>query len=154
GGTRGGGSGWFGVRTSGPSRGSWATPPFRRPRSIHGSPPSACGRSTTKLIRAPRLGNAGSLSPMPGDATQSDLRASLEEERSSLRAQLAELGFGENGGLDYDQNFADSSQVTAERGEAEALAKSLRETLSGVEHALAKFEAGTYGTCEDCGQPI
>jgi RNA polymerase-binding transcription factor DksA len=78
----------------------------------------------------------------------------LEEERGGLRAQLAELGFGDNGGLDYDQNFADSSQVTAERGEAEALAKSLRETLSEVENALAKFEAGTYGTCENCGDPI
>ena len=89
---------------------------------------------------------------MPSDATQSDLRASLEEEQASLRAQLAELGIGENGGLAYDQNFADSSQVTAERGEAEALAKSLRETLSEVENALGKFEAGTYGTCENCGQ--
>ena len=92
--------------------------------------------------------------PVPSDATQSDLRASLEEERGSLRAQLAELGFGENGRLDYDQNFADSSQVTAERGEAEALAKSLRETLSEVEHALGKFEPGSYGTCENCGEPI
>ncbi|SRR6266567_6686544 len=91
---------------------------------------------------------------MPSDATQSDLRASLEEERGSLRAQLAELGFGENGGLAYGQSFADSSQVTAERGEAEALAKSLQETLSDVEHALAKFEADTYGMCESCGQPI
>ncbi len=91
---------------------------------------------------------------MPSDATKADLRASLEEERASLRAQLAELGFGEDGGLDYDQNFADSSQVTAERGEAEALAKSLQETLSEVEHALAKFEENTYGTCESCGQPI
>jgi RNA polymerase-binding transcription factor DksA len=91
---------------------------------------------------------------MPSDATQSDLRASLEEEREGLRAQLAELGFGENGGLDYDQNFADSSQVTAERGEAEALAKSLQETLSDVEHALAKFQAGSYGVCENCGEPI
>jgi RNA polymerase-binding transcription factor DksA len=91
---------------------------------------------------------------MPSDATQSDLRASLEEEQASLRQQLAELGFGENRGLDYDQNFADSSQVTAERGEAEALAKSLSETLSDVEHALAKVDDGTYGTCESCGQPI
>jgi RNA polymerase-binding transcription factor DksA len=91
---------------------------------------------------------------MPSDATQSDLRASLEEERASLRAKLGELGFGEHAGLDYDQNFADSSQVTAERGEAEALAKSLAETLSEVEHALAKIEDGTYGTCENCGQPI
>jgi RNA polymerase-binding transcription factor DksA len=82
------------------------------------------------------------------------MRVSLEEERESLRAQLAELGFGESRGPDYDQNFADSSQVTAERGEAEALAQSLAETLTGVEHALAKFEAGTYGTCEDCGEPI
>ena len=91
---------------------------------------------------------------MPSDATQADMRASLEEERQSLRAQLAELGFGDPGGLDYDQNFADSSQVTAERGEAEALAKSLQETLADVEHALDKFEAGSYGVCENCGQPI
>jgi RNA polymerase-binding transcription factor DksA len=91
---------------------------------------------------------------MPSDATQADLRVSLEEERSSLRQQLAELGFGANGGLDYDQNFADSSQVTAERGEAEALAKSLKETLSEVENALGKFDGGTYGTCESCGNPI
>jgi RNA polymerase-binding transcription factor DksA len=91
---------------------------------------------------------------VPSDATQADVRASLEEEKGSLRAQLAELGFGDPGGLDYDQNFADSSQVTAERGEAEALAKSLRETLSDVEHALGKIDAGTYGTCESCGQPI
>jgi RNA polymerase-binding transcription factor DksA len=91
---------------------------------------------------------------MPSDATQADMRVSLEEERKSLRAQLAELGFGDPGGLDYDQNFADSSQVTAERGEAEALATSLQETLTQVEHALSKLEAGTYGTCENCGQPI
>ncbi|MBV8981140.1 MAG: TraR/DksA C4-type zinc finger protein [Acidimicrobiia bacterium] len=91
---------------------------------------------------------------MPSDATQADMRASLEEERASLRAQLAELGFGENGGLDYDQNFADSSQVTAERGEAEAVAQSLKETLDEVENALGKFEAGTYGVCEKCGQAI
>src|SRR5437588_11983734 len=91
---------------------------------------------------------------MPSDVSQADLRASLEEERGGLRAQLAELGYGDNGGLAYDQNFADSSQVTAERGEAEALATSLKETLSEVENALAKFESGSYGGCESCGQPI
>ena len=88
------------------------------------------------------------------DAALADLRASLEAERGHLRQQLAELGFGENGRLSYDQNFADSSQVTAERGEAEALAKTLRETLGEVEHAIGKLETGAYGTCESCGQPI
>ena len=91
---------------------------------------------------------------MPSEAALADLRAALDEERAQLRHQLADLGFGDDGGLAYDQNFADSSQVTAERGEVEALANSLKETLAEVEHALAKFEEGTYGLCENCGEPI
>ncbi|MDP9388933.1 MAG: TraR/DksA C4-type zinc finger protein [Actinomycetota bacterium] len=90
---------------------------------------------------------------MANDAPSVDPRLALEHEREELRHKLAELGFGD-GGLTYDANFADSSQVTAERGEAEALAASLRETLEEVEHALAKLDAGTYGVCEGCGQPI
>jgi RNA polymerase-binding transcription factor DksA len=78
----------------------------------------------------------------------------LEHERDDLRHQLAELGFGENGGLHYDSNFADSSQVTAERGEAEALAGSLREQLAEVEAALARLAEGSYGRCERCGQEV
>jgi DnaK suppressor protein len=92
---------------------------------------------------------------MSSDATTADLRAQLEQERDELRHRLTELGFADGGtGLDYDANFADSSQVTAERGEAEALATTLRETLTEVEHALAKLDAGSYGTCENCGKPI
>lgn len=90
---------------------------------------------------------------MASDAASVDLRAQLEEERDSLRAQLDELGFG-GAGLKYDSNFADSSQVTAERGEAEALGSKLKETLTEVEDALAKMEEGTYGVCEDCGTQI
>jgi RNA polymerase-binding transcription factor DksA len=78
----------------------------------------------------------------------------LEQERSDLRRQLAELGFGDAGTLNYDSNFADSSQVTAERGEAEALAGELRDALAEVEAAIARVSEGTYGNCERCGQPI
>jgi RNA polymerase-binding transcription factor DksA len=91
---------------------------------------------------------------MANDAASVEARAQLEQERDDLRRQLAELGFGESGGLEYDPNFADSSQVTAERGEAEVLATKLRETLTDVEAALAKLEAGTYGICEGCGERI
>lgn len=90
---------------------------------------------------------------MLSDAALSDLRAALEKERSSLAARLEEMGLGE-GELSYDQNFADSSQVTAERGEVEALANSLRESLGDVEAALAKLDSGGYGTCESCGRAI
>ncbi|HEY8081353.1 MAG TPA: TraR/DksA C4-type zinc finger protein [Acidimicrobiales bacterium] len=78
----------------------------------------------------------------------------LQSERSRLLAQLDELGFGPNGSLTYDTNFADSSQVTAERGEAERLASDLQETLGEVDNALSRIEAGTYGHCERCGKPI
>jgi RNA polymerase-binding protein DksA len=95
---------------------------------------------------------------MSSDAATADQRASqraqLEEEQAELRRQLAELGFGDAGGLKYDSNFADSSQVTAERGEAEALAASLREALDEVDNALDKLKKGTYGICENCGKPI
>ena len=91
---------------------------------------------------------------MLSEATLSDLRASLEQERSDLRARLAEMGLLSGGELSFDQNFADSSQVTAERGEVEALAGNLRESLSDVEDALVKLDNGTFGTCENCGQPI
>jgi RNA polymerase-binding protein DksA len=30
----------------------------------------------------------------------------------------------------------------------------IRDQLAAVEHALAKFEAGTYGFCDGCGKPI
>ena len=83
-----------------------------------------------------------------------DYRALLEEERGSLLRQLQEIGFGEDGTVTYDANFADSSQVTAERGEAEALAAQLQESLEHVEEARRKIELGTYGICARCGKPI
>ena len=91
---------------------------------------------------------------MLSEATLSDLRASLEQERSDLRARLAEMGLLSGGDLAFDQNFADSSQVTAERGEVEALAGNLRESLTDVEAALVKLDNGTFGVCEGCGEPI
>jgi hypothetical protein len=81
-------------------------------------------------------------------------KAELEAEQSRLRSELVELGFGDDGGLNYDANFADTSQVTAERGEAEALAGELKDALSDIEAALIRIDAGTYGVCDRCGAVI
>ncbi|NNN11238.1 MAG: TraR/DksA family transcriptional regulator [Acidimicrobiaceae bacterium] len=80
-------------------------------------------------------------------------RKALEEEKVSLQQKLEEMGFG-GSGLEYDDNFADSSQVTAERGEVETLVAQLREALSDVEVALSKMSSNRYGICENCGLPI
>lgn len=93
-------------------------------------------------------------------------RAQLTAEHEHLMAQLSHIGRAphdvvsgspadrEGGELEFDEGFADSGQVTAERGEVDALATSLLETLREVDDALAKFEAGTYGKCESCGEQV
>ncbi|HEX8582743.1 MAG TPA: TraR/DksA C4-type zinc finger protein [Acidimicrobiales bacterium] len=82
------------------------------------------------------------------------LRASLEEERESLRRQLQELVPEGRGFLTFDENFADSGQVAAEQGEVKVLVNSLRDQLVEVERALGKIDGGSYGRCEVCGRDI
>lgn len=100
------------------------------------------------------------------ETTDAARRAQLTAEHEHLMAQLSHIGRAprdvvagtpadrEGGELEFDEGFADSGQVTAERGEVDALATSLLETLREVDDALAKFEAGTYGKCETCGEQI
>jgi RNA polymerase-binding transcription factor DksA len=88
------------------------------------------------------------------DASHTVLRAQLQEERDRLRDQLRELGHGSDANLTFDGGFADTSQVTAERGEMAALAVSLEDRVSEIDEALGKLDTDRYGRCEGCGQPI
>jgi len=81
-------------------------------------------------------------------------RTALEAEQERIAGELADLGLGAEGDLSYDPNFADTSQVTAERGEAQLLASELSETLENVNQALLRIDDGTYGTCTSCGSAI
>ncbi len=83
--------------------------------------------------------------------TNATRRDQLTAERDRVTGQLRELGVDRS---TYDEGFADSGQVTAERGEVQALVDTLRETLQAITEALAKLDAGTYGQCESCGGPI
>jgi RNA polymerase-binding transcription factor DksA len=95
---------------------------------------------------------------MKADIGRAGQLRALEAERASLRDELSELGaLDGTGALEYDANFADSSQVNAERGETGALIARLRSVLDDVELALAKLDGTAtpaYGVCEHCGQPI
>jgi RNA polymerase-binding transcription factor DksA len=82
------------------------------------------------------------------------IRAELELERADLTTRLAELT--NDGALapDFDENFADSAQVTAEQVENLTLAATLRDQLKDVESALGRIDEGSYGRCETCGKPV
>lgn len=85
-------------------------------------------------------------------------RKILEEERTSLRAQLEDHGADPEDPtslvLEFEAGFADSAQATAERARVLALVEGLRANLADVERAVERMDAGTYGVCERCGRPI
>ncbi len=87
------------------------------------------------------------------DGTFASLREELAAERAALLQQLNELGAGD-ARLEYDSNFADTSQVTAERGETANLVQSLQKTLAEVHAALGRMDDGSFGRCENCGGDI
>ncbi|NLV55291.1 MAG: hypothetical protein GXY13_06740 [Acidimicrobiales bacterium] len=80
-----------------------------------------------------------------------ELRVALETERDQLVRQIDDI---DEDAESIDDNFADSGQVAAEMGENLTLVSALREQLADVEHALAKFDDGTFGQCEADGAPI
>jgi DnaK suppressor protein len=89
--------------------------------------------------------------------TEEEIRSALERQRDDLRHEIAEQG----GDPDRDEiafvgdaGFADRSHSTEERSRLLSVVRALRSNLHDVELALAKLDAGTYGTCERCGQPI
>src|SRR3954470_22096876 len=79
----------------------------------------------------------------------------LLSERDHLLTQLTHMGRAPGTTeLQFDEGFADSGQVTAERGEVDALARSLLENLQEVNGALAKMDDGSFGRCESCSDSI
>src|SRR4051794_4182204 len=103
-------------------------------------------------MRTSAPGETGAMSRyhavMSGDTMR---RNQLTAVRERVWGQLVELGVERDS---YDEGFADSGQVTAERGEVDALVGTLRETLTEIDAALERFDAGTYGLCDVCGRPI
>jgi len=53
-----------------------------------------------------------------------------------------------------DEHDPEGATIAFERQQVVALLEQARQRLSDVEAALARREAGTYGTCENCGRPI
>lgn len=53
-----------------------------------------------------------------------------------------------------EHTAAAESASTEEREVANALAVRTAALVEDLDHALARLDAGTYGTCEPCGAPI
>jgi DnaK suppressor protein len=59
---------------------------------------------------------------------------------------------GEHAG--YGNHMADDASEIFEQEKNLALQQNLKDLLAKTERALRKFDSGTYGVCEDCGESI
>jgi DnaK suppressor protein len=83
----------------------------------------------------------------------------LKEERERLTTELEQLKASAPlvGETKEGSPYGKKEEGATEAFELEkrlALERRMIELLSEVEHALSKFEQGTYGICDTCGQPI
>lgn len=91
-------------------------------------------------------------------------RKRLEDEKERLQHAVGflarenpgsigdELGEVSDGGV--DNHLGDTATATFDRELDEGLEEGAQQTLADIDAALARIEAGTYGTCEVCGKPI
>ena len=84
------------------------------------------------------------------------LRHRLEDERKRLiellETDCQAVGQRQDGNGHKSEDEAATESLESWR--RLALEKCLREQMAEVEQALHKFEVGTYGLCDICGQPI
>jgi len=87
------------------------------------------------------------------------IRIELEAEAQRLRGEIeiAESELADrlrDGGDGAGDDQADAGTKTFEREHEMSLANNARDLLVQTEHALGRIEDGTYGRCENCGNPI
>jgi DnaK suppressor protein len=86
------------------------------------------------------------------------IRQELVDERATLLAQVQDLdaqadvkNWREGG---FDDDPADAGSASFERETAQSLSNHARNLLSQIDDAMRRMDAGSYGNCERCGQPI
>ncbi len=82
-------------------------------------------------------------------------RASYMEQAESLRHEAEQLAEDmEPGDIQFDEESGEGDTLNVERERDLALSAQARAAVDEIDRALAKIDAGTYGVCERCGNPI
>jgi len=82
-------------------------------------------------------------------------RDTYERQAKQLRAEADSLVMDmDPGDVQFDEESGEGDTIAVERGRDLALAAKAMEMIEEIDHALSKFELGTYGICEVSGEPI
>lgn len=111
-------------------------------------------KTAPKTKRAAKKADGASVNGFAAIRTSLERRqVELRDEYERATADLNDLQrdrLGDSAGDDQ----ADVGTKTFEREQEISLTQGIFERLNQVEHALARLDAGTYGRCERCGNPI
>jgi DnaK suppressor protein len=91
------------------------------------------------------------------EAQLQDLRAELESDRAQLQRQIDRLEreFAEESSTrPSSDDEVDTGSATSERERTMSLSRHARGQLALIDEALARMDAGSYGLCTSCGEPI
>jgi DnaK suppressor protein len=84
-----------------------------------------------------------------------DERSTYVESAAALKAQADSLALEhEPGDVQFDEEGGEGGTANVDREMDLHLSAQARATVLEIDRALAKIEDGTYGLCEQCGDPI
>jgi DnaK suppressor protein len=84
-----------------------------------------------------------------------DERANYIRSAEALKAQADSLALEhEPGDVQFDEEGGEGGTSNVDRELDLVLSAQARAAAAEIDRALAKIQAGTYGLCEQCGQPI
>jgi DnaK suppressor protein len=82
-------------------------------------------------------------------------RERLQGEKRAIDQELIQLGRSQaDDGASVGNHMADEGGSVQEADNDLAVRGNVEQVLAEVEHALKKIDDGTYGICEDTGEPI
>ena len=90
------------------------------------------------------------------------IRANLVEQRNVFMREFSDLEDAAfnvsqsevSGEVSFDEEYADAGSFTFEREKELSIGNNIRDLLDKVNHAINAIDRGTYGICENCGNPI
>ena len=91
---------------------------------------------------------------MDRDDTLRRLRAEAQEQVERLDRDLLDLFEASRSSNADDEHDPEGSTIAFERAQVIALLAAGRRRVTDLDGALARSAAGTYGTCETCGEEI
>ena len=149
-------------KTAAPARAKASSSKAATGRKAARATAPASSKDATKRAKTAAEGRGAGSKRAPVDRFLEEQRSLLQGEREaslrqaeSLQAEADQLAEEmEPGDTQFDEESGEGGTLNVERERDLALSAQALAAVEDIDKALAKIDAGTYGTCEQCGQPI